>query len=241
MDLTSGLCALRRRRQSWAYLLPSLAISTLSSQFIEKALLDETIAKKRNQLRSVTGALEENYKQLRSLTLRNFLFRASAECGGIINSRALKDIEVPNEKKPTAEEELRSVDVAACIRKVHTDYQSLLTPLRISDAARLRAELDARSAKLTSRREVFLQKIRSLPVDASRDPSILEPPGPFRQRSLDLLAEAARKVGAKYYPSKEQLLAEGIARTQHSIVRSFEEEIRDELQSISDASWNLPN
>lgn len=201
----------------------------------QKVLLDEAIAKKEVELKTVTASLEVNYRLLRGHILRSFVFDAGVECGGITMARQPKVVEGQPLKDIPAEELLSADDISKCLdRQLHA-MENLLQPLRIHDLEKLKSTVAVIARNLSAKRNEYSSRIRELPVAARKNRALLEPTGLFVQRSLDFLSDASRRTGVNYYPSDEKLFAEGVQRTQLSMLSRYYEEVREELTTIYSA------
>jgi hypothetical protein len=117
----------------------------------QKALLEESIAKKEIELKNTTDSLEKVYVKLRAAIVKQFVLIAGAECSGLMETPPpplLDELAKHNviskdetsQSSPSHSRQLFDIDVAACLSKTANQSGSL-QDLRTEDRKLLNQKL----------------------------------------------------------------------------------------------------
>lgn len=209
----------------------------------QKALLDETIARKEVELREATAAIakkevelkevsaafEKAYRQIKFTTLNNFAHHLGTRCSdfGLHRYSPLGPIEKPRPKRHP-DNGLFELDVPGCIAKMVEDYTPL-KGLRPED----RKLFDQNILRLNQELPIIRQRLKTeydeVPQKAVANPSALPPPEGDIAEVSKLLA---KHLSPEAY--RKEVLDMAISNEQGRIARSYGDEIRQKFLTLLD-------
>jgi hypothetical protein len=200
----------------------------------EKALLDEQIAQKELELKETKKALEANYKQLRTDTVKSFVFFTGAECSGILK-RPRRPIKL-GEKGPDSMEihsEVFKIDVAQCLLEEFKNSKQLKS-LRKADYLFLEENVKELGVRLESLRAKSFDELKRFSDEAIKDPSKLKPinPDSFTATSL----EFRRSFMTPEDYRVEVVLAQ-INQGLSDISHKYSKTLGDQIRELTKITW----
>lgn len=149
----------------------------------QKSILEEAIARKEIELKDAEKVLEGSYVRLRKYAVHRFVASAGYQCSGIFN-----DVKVDpkllklNPLHGTAFE----INFSKCVADELTSLGTL-QDLRIQDQRTLLNRVQHLGAEMEKMKIVLRDEYLSLPERAKRNPTILDPPGEFAERTLEIM------------------------------------------------------
>src|SRR6185437_1868693 len=82
----------------------------------QKALLDESIAKKEIELKTATVSLEQKYSKIRAFAIKEYVIAAGAKCSGLLEPvPELTPLGKKPEVRPSHAERIYAIDVTQCL------------------------------------------------------------------------------------------------------------------------------
>ncbi|WP_157137866.1 hypothetical protein [Herbaspirillum lusitanum] len=200
----------------------------------QKAVLDEAIAMKEIELKSMQKTLEKSYSQIRTFSLHQFIFNWGAECTGLlirIPRSSIDRKEILKETEPRSK--ILELDSSTCLREAVLKDKNLKN-LNKEDYEKLREQVDKLAADLDGKRKVALQDFKDFPNKAKTDPSVLEPVEGFALSILEPLR--------RYMSSQQQeawLFSAAVHQGQMKIESKYAVNARASIQKLSEIYSNL--
>ncbi len=216
----------------------------------QKALLDETIARKEIELKRANAEIEKAYINVRTFTVRAYVLFSGAECSGLLDSS-----EPPSEPgksrkvRRTFANRIFAIDVGACLNEALKNTPSLGN-LRISDYEFFVKRIAEIGRRLVEKRQQAMREHESVPERGRLNPGSIPPPTGFRAQGLELMAklyadlDKARVSGPKLEPREsfeQQKRKLVIEIEQERVAMRYAEEIRNEVASLRVLKWPNDN
>ncbi|WP_144408779.1 hypothetical protein [Chromobacterium vaccinii] len=186
----------------------------------QKSLLDEQIAQKELELNRKNKTLENIYKQVRKLSLSQYVMSSGSECTGILLP--------PNNH---TSQKLLEIDIPSCLIKTASEHGAL-DNLNQIDREVLNKTIAQTSKKITALRGIAIKGIEELKIKAKSHPETLPPPGRYTTSILNILSTSEPPAMLKEQKIKAQIEAETSRITYEYISKS-----QALILSISHEKW----
>lgn len=199
----------------------------------QKAVLEESIAKKELELAASEKALEQTYSRIRHYAVREFVFSAGAECSSLMIRPSDTRWDAKPSPAPSMAEQILKIDTEACLKKELQQVPSL-KELRPKNLRTLSDHVIRIATEIKKRQGNAWEKYKSLPQNAAKDPSILKPPGHFGEGALILLSKL-------HYPPSEieaTRFSLSIQETQSAVAYEYDNYVRDQILTLRSIDWN---
>jgi hypothetical protein len=207
----------------------------------QKAVLEETIARKEVELKQVNSELNKVYVNLRRYIVSQFVFQAGAQCSGMLDEALMLEQKSPLK----VAQRIFAIDVGTCLNQVVAN-QAALRELRPADHVFFVQQVSGLIPKLAEKRRQAMREHQTLPERARADSKLVPPPTGLRAEAIDLSEDLYRGLnramvsGRKLEPpeSFEQQRRElSIELAQDKIAARYAEQIRSEVSSLRAVQW----
>lgn len=195
----------------------------------QKAVLEETIAKKEVELGSLTKSLNESYIRLRSYAMREFYIEAMPACGGLFIEPGLSADDAL--KKPRAEK-IFELDVQSCLIALGGKFEAL-KDLKPRDSQTFMVALVQIGKEIADKRTLSLAEYESAAQRVTNADIAALPLDSFRVRAQTFLEKLRGGVPDM---NARRKLAESIAKENVGI--QYEHFIRDRVTSLRSIQWS---
>jgi hypothetical protein len=197
----------------------------------QKAVLEETIAKKEVEFNILTNSLNESYARLRSYAMKEFYIEAMPACGGLFIGRGRTDADTPS--KPRAEQ-VFELNVPTCLVGLGGKFE-VFKDLKAEDRRtfevallQIGQEIAAKRTQLVAEYETAAHRVTDADIAAL-------PRDSFRVRTQEFIEKKLR--GGVIDMNARRRLAESIAK--EKLGSQYEEFIRDQVASLRSIRWNI--
>lgn len=201
----------------------------------QKSLLDEQIAQKELALRAKEFALSELYKELRTHSVRNFVFNSGSSCSGLLlkpENLQRRDIKISdyiaNRKR------VYEIDVANCLIKRFEESEPLRKNLSEDDYVYMLEEIKSVSIELENLRSTSRKEFDSLVERGISNPESLKPldPDSFSARALEL-----KKPYLSPNQYQKELIQFQFFNELISIPAIYGHEVREKIDELNKLEW----
>jgi hypothetical protein len=234
----------------------------------QKALLEESIAKKEIELKEATAQLNskedallrakteldvkvsalqsvkksllqaelKTYTQTRGYELSAFVFKAGAECTGLLKPiQPFSLSNVPARKEVF--QEMLAFDMNLCLKDI-LQKSRLNQMLQAQDSKYFYSEFQAALKLLNQKRSEATSKIENMELLAQQDPRILKPAETSEAEIQTLIARSRASTDAAKDDRQEQF-NRGVLRTKNALARDYENAVRNQMLKFRELDWPL--
>lgn len=212
----------------------------------QKAVLEETIARREVELKQANKEIEKAYVGVRKFVIREFVFFAGAECSGLFgeDDPPLKLGERRLRGKGLHERGFE-IDVRKCL-DAEIAKRNLAKELRDKDYKFFTDKVGELSRRLAENRKQALVERDRVPERARTNPDSIPPATGLRAEAIELSARfysdlnRARVSGPELRPREsfeEQRRKLAIVVEQERFGLRYSEQIRKEIAALNDLKW----
>lgn len=201
----------------------------------QKALLDESFARKEIELKQVSASVEAQYAKLRGVAVRGFIVNADTECSGIGELLRIK------ESRQLTRAQIHEQAFTSNVKKCLLDYEaksSGLSELRTDDRAFFRTAVAKAAERIAGHQSNFAAIYKRANEDIND--SNMDMYAEKRKFSSEMLKIITQLV--KYTPeeiaARKRLAA--VQELQEQRISAYWSASRVELQSLARLNWPRP-
>jgi len=193
----------------------------------QKALLEEAIAQKEFELKTMNDVLARTYQQVQSSAIREFHLRGTHDCTTLWRQPPPPESLRGDEPKKTEYESAFDFNTRMCLEKIATLPQ-VIEGLKPEDRALLLSMVAAIAEKIDAAREVAVAKFKEAPGIITQAKAATMDLKGFRALELQLRTEL---LGTKATAEERRILA--ISLEQEATALAFEEAVRTTVLSVN--------
>lgn len=198
----------------------------------QKALLDETIAKKEVELTDANAALERAYASVRTAVVKDYVFFAGAKCTGLLErAEPLPSLVKPVPARPSLADTLFAIDVPACLTNAAKESVSL-QELRAEDRKLFDQRLLALGEEVLALRQHAMVEHKEVPSRAAANPPTLPPLDGFTSSMLEFLAN--REPPERH---QQRVREAAIKSEQSRIATAYANKVRQKVSALKAIEW----
>lgn len=195
----------------------------------QKAVLEESIAKKEIEYNELNKSLDVSYTRLRSYSMKQFYIEAMPVCSMLVFIGSKQATE--EDKRKSRAEQLFELNVPECLTNLGEKVEAL-NELRPSDRKTFEAELNQIGRKIAAKRT----ELKAVYENAAQRVTDAD----FAALSKDLYTVQAqvfieRIRGGIPDPAARRKISESVAK--EKIGSQYQDFIRDQLRSLNSIEW----